>query len=56
VKRDAGGAFYWQMNLEGIDANYARLNEAISSESSFDKPTLFISGERSDYIRGEICP
>lgn len=56
VKRDTDGAYYWQMNLRSIEANYDRLNEAISSESSFDKPTLFIRGERSDYVRGEDLP
>lgn len=56
VRRDPRGAFYWQTNLESIDANYERLNEAISSESSFDKPTLFIRGKRSDHVRGEDLP
>jgi pimeloyl-ACP methyl ester carboxylesterase len=56
VKRDSAGAFYWQMNLAGIIANYARLNEAISSAHSFNKKALFIRGERSDYIREEDMP
>ena len=56
VKRDQTGAFYWQMNLAAIDANYARLNAALSSQRSFDKPTLFILGEHSDYIRDEDFP
>jgi len=42
--------------LRGDRRKLCALNEAISSESSFDKPTLFISGERSDYIRGEDLP
>jgi esterase len=53
VKRDSTGTFYWQMNLAAIDRNYARLNEALSGQPPFEKPTLFIRGERSDYIRDE---
>ncbi len=53
VKRDSTSAFYWQMNLTAIDRNYDRLNEEISSERPFQKPALFIRGERSDYIRDE---
>jgi esterase len=53
VKRDPAGRFHWQMNLAAIEANFDRLSEAISSQRSFDKPTLFIRGERSDYIRAE---
>jgi pimeloyl-ACP methyl ester carboxylesterase len=56
VKRDQAGAFYWQMNLAAIEANYERLNERIFSSHPFDKPILFISGERSDYIRDEDLP
>jgi pimeloyl-ACP methyl ester carboxylesterase len=56
VKRDHAGAFYWQMNLAAIDANYTRLNAALSSPHSFDKPTLFIRGDHSDYFRDEDLP
>ena len=56
IKRDQEGAFYWQMNLPTIEANYARLSEAISSQRSFEKPTLFIRGERSNYIRAQDLP
>jgi pimeloyl-ACP methyl ester carboxylesterase len=53
LKRDSAGSFSWQINLGAINANYARLNEAISSQHSFDKPTLIIRGERSNYVRDE---
>jgi esterase len=56
VKRDEAGAFYWQMNLPAIEANYARLSEEIASQRPFEKPTLFIRGERSNYIRDEDLP
>ena len=53
VKRDQAANFYWQMNLAAIDANYDRLSEEISGQHSFNKPALFVRGERSDYIRDE---
>jgi esterase len=53
VKRDQAGTFFWQMNLAAIDANFPRLSDEISSPRPFDKPTLFIRGERSDYIRDQ---
>ena len=53
VKRDAAGAFHWQMNLAAINANYDRLNGALPDSRTFDKPILFIRGERSDYIRND---
>jgi pimeloyl-ACP methyl ester carboxylesterase len=56
VKRDEAGGFYWQMNLPAIEANYARLSEAVSSERAFEKPTLFIRGERSNYVRDQDLP
>jgi pimeloyl-ACP methyl ester carboxylesterase len=56
VKRDQSGAFYWQMNLPAIQANYARLSEEIAGQRPFDKPVLFIRGERSKYIRDQDLP
>jgi pimeloyl-ACP methyl ester carboxylesterase len=53
VKRDQAGNFYWQMHLPAIKANYVRLSEEISHQHSFEKPTLFIRGERSHYIRDQ---
>jgi esterase len=53
VKRDPAGAFYWQMNLQAIHANYERLNEPLPTRRTFDHPTLFIHGELSDYVRNE---
>jgi pimeloyl-ACP methyl ester carboxylesterase len=53
VKRDQAGNFYWQMNLCAIEANYARLSEQISSQRPFEKPTLFVRGERSNYLRDD---
>lgn len=45
------GAWYWRLNVEGLERNYHKLiqgNTAVCP--AFDKPVLFIKGERSDYI------
>jgi esterase len=45
-----GERYAWQMNLEGIYRNYDAINRAVDADHSFDKPTLFIRGEKSDYV------
>jgi len=52
----ARGGYTWQMNLEGIYNGYDRLNEPVTSGTTFDKPTLFVRDERSDYVRDEDIP
>lgn len=42
--------YSWEMNLDVLEADYDRLNEAIWADAPFDGPTLFVRGERSDYI------
>lgn len=57
LAHDAGsGVYTWQMNLEGIYNGYDRLNEPVTSDMTFDKPTLFVRGERSNYVRDEDIP
>jgi pimeloyl-ACP methyl ester carboxylesterase len=53
VTRDPGGRFRWKIGLREIHRNYARLAEALAHERPFTKPTLFIRGENSDYLREE---
>ncbi|WP_047514564.1 alpha/beta fold hydrolase [Methylophilus sp. Q8] len=40
----------WRINLPALKANYAKLIAAIAVH--FDQPSLFIRGERSDYVQG----
>ena len=54
--RDAAGQFFWKINLRGLADNYGKLREAIAAPVPFTKPTLFVRGERSDYIRPEDEP
>ena len=50
VERSAPGGFHWRIGLPEIAQNYSRLNEELQSDQSFDKPSLFIRGEKSDYL------
>ncbi len=49
--RDEQGKFFWKLNLRGVAENYPRLGEVLSLQNHFEKPTLFIRGGKSDYIR-----
>lgn len=51
VTRDDNGGFVWRINLPAIVANYAALVAEVDSARSFEGPTLFVRGGRSDYIR-----
>ena len=42
-----------RMNLEALIQNVEALGEALPDDYSFPKPTLFINGEKSDYIKAE---
>jgi esterase len=41
---------HWQMNLEAIVSNYDRILEGLTVFATYEGPTLFIRGGRSDYI------
>lgn len=47
------GALHWRMNLAGLRENYHEIIAAPEWDGVFDKPTLFIKGGNSDYIRPE---
>ncbi|MGD1046395.1 MAG: alpha/beta fold hydrolase [Bacteroidota bacterium] len=51
LTHNESGGFRWKMNLEVIEKNYARINEELPRNSQFNKPTLFIRGDNSDYIQ-----
>jgi pimeloyl-ACP methyl ester carboxylesterase len=48
--------YRWKMNLAAIQAHYDRLNAAPDAAGVFDRPTCFLRGGRSDYIRTEDHP
>jgi len=45
------GIFKWKINLPVITDKIANVGEALASENTFDKPVLFMAGEKSDYIK-----
>ena len=51
--RNSDGKFFWKINLRGIQKNTAALREPVSSSKPFEKPSLFVRGEKSDYVRAE---
>jgi len=51
VARLPSGEFDWKLNLAGINNNYQKLNAELTWNQPFEKPTLFIKGGKSDYIR-----
>lgn len=53
VGRDESGAFRWKLNLPAIFQNYELLNKSLDTTRVFEGPTLFIKGEKSDYISEE---
>ena len=53
LTRRPGGPFQWRLGLRELRQSYPRLSEAVTSGRPSDKAALFISGESSDYFRGE---
>jgi len=41
----------WRINLAALRANYPHLIQAVCEHTSYEKPSLFIRGERSDYVQ-----
>jgi len=51
--RDENNTLKWRINLDAICSNLETLGEQVSSSQKFDKGTLFLRGELSDYITPE---
>lgn len=56
LAHDAGGGLRWRVALREIYAAYAELSGAITGDGPFQKPTLFLRGERSDYLSESEMP
>lgn len=48
-----GNGFKWKINLPVIEANIENIGEGLEEQLASDKPTLFIRGEKSDYITNQ---
>ncbi len=49
VKSDEG--LTWRINLPALKANFPELLQAVCESAQYDKPCLFIHGEKSDYVQ-----
>jgi len=56
LARDENGRLRWKIYLEAIDRNYDKLLRGLAPERTFDKPSLFIRGGRSNYIEDADAP
>ncbi len=50
-RRKRGGHFAWRLNLEAINLNMDEVLQGIESKNLFTKPSLFIRGGNSDYVK-----
>ena len=48
--------FIWKLNLDAIEANAAKVGEALSEEDWYNGHVLFLAGKNSDYILPEDEP
>lgn len=48
-----GERYRWQMNLDAIRAHYDDIIAAVTAETTFDGPALFVRGGASDYVADE---
>jgi pimeloyl-ACP methyl ester carboxylesterase len=51
LQRKAEGGFKWKLNLPAITANIERIGLPLQFEGTFNKPSLFVRGSKSNYIR-----
>jgi esterase len=51
LERYETGSFKWRINLDGIYHNYHEMLETFAASGTFTRPTLFIRGANSGYIR-----
>jgi pimeloyl-ACP methyl ester carboxylesterase len=51
LRADPQGRWYWRLGVQEINANYDQLNAFPVSDGKFPGPTLFIRGQKSEYIK-----
>jgi esterase len=56
LQRKPEGGFVWKLNLESLDRNIEKIGADVDESKKFEKPTLFIHGSRSNYVRQEDIP
>jgi esterase len=53
LQRQAEGGFTWKINLPVIDKNLSNIGLDLQFDGKFEKPTLFIKGGKSKYVKDE---
>jgi pimeloyl-ACP methyl ester carboxylesterase len=53
LQRKPEGGFTWKINLPVIDKNLSNIGLDLQFQGTFDKPTLFVRGGRSKYVRDQ---
>jgi esterase len=53
VQRKPDGGFKWKLNLPVIAANMEKIGVDLQVQGTFDKPTLFVRGARSNYVNDD---
>ena len=63
LSRKPEGGFKWKLNLPAITENIGNIGLALQFDGTFDKPSLFVRGSRSNYVKDhdlerirKICP
>jgi pimeloyl-ACP methyl ester carboxylesterase len=51
LERTPEGHYAWKFNLRTLFQDYTEINKAVNSSRSFEKPTLFIRGGLSLYVK-----
>jgi pimeloyl-ACP methyl ester carboxylesterase len=51
-----GTRYRWMPNLDAIRRHYDAINAAVTDDSSFDGPALFVRGAESDYVSDDDVP
>lgn len=55
ITRNVDGSYSWKMNLPVLHQSYQHILAPVEGPP-FDKPALFIRGERSDYVKDQDWP
>ncbi len=51
LSRNSEGKFEWKINLMAIQNHIQEIGEGMQYEGTFEKPTLFINGAKSNYFK-----
>lgn len=56
ITRERDGSYSWKMNLPALWEHFDDILAPVHGDDSFDKPTLFVRGSRSNYIKDDDLP